>query len=417
MKHIYLIILMALSYSMTAQFDQLSYGPNYANQVFYDLETGDTLEVAHDTYDIYVSTAPGSAAIYINEGVSSSMTPSTSDLALYLTSATDFSQIDTSGMQRLYNDDSTENQGAFNRQANPNDPFDLGWGIYDPINHQVIGDRIFVVRLRNGTYHKLRIVSLQRGIFTLETAPLGTNNIQEIRFAKSDFSGPYAFVSLQNNEINDFAALDWDLWFTRYATPLDDGSGQELQYVVSGVLLHPGNAAVLADGIDPETVDWRDYERDLSGQPDVIGYDWKEFDLSNFRWNLPEDRVYFIQTRENAIWKLQFVDFEGSSTGVVTFRSEEVGMTSSSTVPGDREQDLTLFPNPVTKDGFSLQSNIQITHLQIEIFSQNGHRLERQSTSFSAGETQRFRSPNSAGTYYLRWQRGTSSGVIPFLVP
>ena len=51
-------------------------------------------------------------------------------------------------------------------------------------------------------------------------------------------------------------------------------------------------------------------------QPNIIGHDWKDFDLGTFTWEVFDDLVYFIETPDNDIWQLQFIDFEGSSTGV-----------------------------------------------------------------------------------------------------
>lgn len=417
MKKILTPILAFLSLSLAAQFNQVSQGSGYQDQVFYDIETGEVQKVSHDAYDIYVSTSPGSASIFVNEGVAVSMANPQAELELYVTTSTNFTNVDTANMQRVHNDEEAADQGAFNVVGDAGDPFDLGWGTYNPVSHTVEGNRIYVVRLRDGIYHKVFVESLAAGVFTIQTAPLGSSNVNEIKISKSDFSGPYAFVSISDGGIHDFAPEPWDLWFTRYTTPLDDGSGNILQYNVTGVLLHPGLEAAKADDVDPESVDWMDYETALTSSPNTIGFDWKEIDLSTFTWTVFDDIVYFIKTRDNDIWQLQFIDFEGSSTGVTTIRAENVGVTSSFTSPYEEDTEIQLYPNPVTPEGFSLRSSKSAGQYQIEILSAGGRTLSRRKATLLPQTTVSFMAPRVSGTYYLRWLRDGESGVIPFMVP
>ena len=417
MKPIFTLFLAVLSLTVAAQFSQLSYGPGYQDQVFYDLETGEAQKVSHDAYDIFVSTGPGSAAIYINEGVNLSMANPQAEIELYVTASTDFSDVDTANMQRIHNDEEVLGQGAFNVVGDSGDPFDLGWGTYNPSTHNVDGSVIYVIRLRDGAYHKVYVESLESGVFTIQTAPLGSTDANDIQISKSDFSGPYAFISLSDGTAHDFASGSWDLWFTRYTTPLDDGTGNILQYVVTGVLLHPDLEAAKAEGVDPETVDFTSYVAELASTPNIIGHDWKDIDLGTFTWEVFDDLVYFIETPDNDIWQLQFIDFEGSSTGVVTFLAENVGMTSSLTSTSVEQPSLRLYPNPVTSDGFSLRSGKSVGQYQIEILSSDGKLIESRKTKIFPESSASFEAPQSSGIYYLRWIRGDERGVIPFMVP
>ena len=265
MKPIFTLFLAVLSLTVAAQFSQLSYGPGYQDQVFYDLETGEVQKVSHDAYDIFVSTGPGSAAIYINEGVNLSMANPQAEIELYVTASTDFSDVDTANMQRIHNDEEVLGQGAFNVVGDSGDPFDLGWGTYNPSTHNVDGSVIYVIRLRDGAYHKVYVESLESGVFTIQTAPLGSTDANDIQISKSDFSGPYAFISLSDGTAYDFASGSWDLWFTRYTTPLENGTWKyPTVRTVTGVLLHPELEAAKAEGIGPETVDFTSYVSELA---------------------------------------------------------------------------------------------------------------------------------------------------------
>jgi hypothetical protein len=411
------LLFAALSLSLLAQFNTLSYGPGYQEQFFYNLETEEAQRINHDSYDIYVSTAPGSAAIYVNEGVSSSMNNPQSEVKLYITGSTEFSDVDTANMERIYNDESIAGEGAFNHIAAAADPFDLGWGGYDPVTHTVSGNRIFVVQLQDGSYHKLFIKSLASGTFIIQSAPLDAEQPTEIQVNKEHFSGPYAFISLSNQSVNDYAAGDWDLWFTRYTSPLDDGSGNILQYVVAGALLHPNIAAVKAEEVDPAAVEWTDYESELESVPNVIGYDWKEFNITTFSWTVFEDLVYFVERTNGDVWQLQFIDFEGSSTGGLTIRAENVGMTSAVDLSNWGSPSLTLYPNPINGQHFTLHSRNSTQDYQLEIISPQGSVLHTEKITLLPGNSPEIRAPQQSGTYYLRWIGGGDSGVIPFIVP
>ncbi len=417
MKPILTLFLAALCLPAIAQFNILSYGPGYQDQIFYNLETEEAQTISHNSYDIYVSTAAGSASIYVNEGVSSSMSNPQAEVELYITGSMDFSAVDTANMERIYNDESVAGQGAFNVVGDAGDPFDLGWGRYDPVTHAVSGNRIFVIRLRDGSYHKIFVESLASGNFNIQVAPLSTSQPIDIEIRKADYSGPYAFISLENNSVHDFAAGPWDLWFIRYATPLDDGSGNILQYVVTGALLHPDIKAAKADNIDPGTVEWSDYESELSDMPSIVGHDWKDFNIMTFTWTVFEDVVYFIERVNGEIWQLQFIDFEGSSTGSLTIRAENVGMTSSFQGSAIEKQPLTLYPNPVYRQGFTLRSQEPVGSYQIEILSAQGKVVRTEKITLLPGDSPKIQAPQNPGTYYLRWLRGGKSGVIPFVVP
>ena len=111
--------------------------------------------------------------------------------------------------------------------------------------------------------------------------------------------------------------------------------------------MRPGVQVAQADDIDPNTVKFEDYQDSLKANIDVIGFDWKDFDLSALQWKITEDRAYFVKDIDNVVWKVIFIDFEGSSTGNAVFTKEEVGMISSS----DEIEGLSgvlISPNPAS---------------------------------------------------------------------
>ena len=50
-----------------------------------------------------------------------------------------------------------------------------------------------------------------------------------------------------------------------------------------------------------------------------IGYDWKTFDMGSFSYIIDNSRCYFIKDFDNNIFRIYFTEFEGSSTGKISF--------------------------------------------------------------------------------------------------
>jgi hypothetical protein len=89
-----------------------------------------------------------------------------------------------------------------------------------------------------------------------------------------------------------------------------------LAYLVNGVLVNPFHTLAAAiDGIPFEEIDMQHAEGSvLSGRRDVIGYDWKYYDLNLGVYSLVPNRSYIIRDQEGFYYKLRFIDFY-SETG------------------------------------------------------------------------------------------------------
>jgi len=150
---------------MTAQIiDQPSVGAGYANTTFYNLEDGNTTSIGHTEWDIAFNVSQFDVGVIVNEAVGLSFTAPLSSVELSMASTNDFSTADSVGFSRIYNDEVTWSAGAFNLVADPSNMADYGWGDYNFGTNQVIGTRVFVIKLRNETYKKLEVQSLIGGI-------------------------------------------------------------------------------------------------------------------------------------------------------------------------------------------------------------------------------------------------------------
>ena len=329
------------------QIDQVSTGPSYSQQAYYKISTGEVTQVSNEAWDIaFSSQGLQDAGVLINES-SSFMS---SSLNVYLSSQTDWSVPITDSASyveadRLLNPKDNWTQGAFNTLQRSPSPFDYGWGSYDPMTNQVTGDRIFVIQLRDLSFIKFQIQQLSGIDYTFRYADLDGANESTVTITKNgDPDSPLIHFSFDTGDIVDVPS-DYDLVFQRYITPLPDGTGDTIDYTVTGVLLSQGTEAVAAVGVDPMTVDEAEYKDQYSPKLETIGHQWKIFDFQS-GWLVDADKAYFVKTNEGEIYKIVFLDFEGSSTGVTTFEKTLVRLSTST--QNIEDLDIAVYPNPTS---------------------------------------------------------------------
>jgi len=396
MKSIRFILFnMMLTLSLGAQQDPvievLSMGANYDTPFFYSIESGDTTTFKHSDWEIaFAVTAQSDLGVFVNEGVSSAGEERES--ALIVTGATDFASVDTAGMTRVYNNENSWEAGAFNHVRNPAEPFDFGWGNYDPATNQVNGTRVFVIQLRSGAYKKLKITSLDGGIYTFQYADLdGSNEVTQIVDKANFATKTLAYYSFASEQVLDLEPADWDILFTRYSEvlPLNDGSGESIDYYVSGALINRGVEVAQADGVDPQTVDLENFSAQFTDTLTVIGHDWKDFNLTTFQWSLPMDRVYFVKNEEQEVWKLQFIDFEGSSTGGFAMQKSAEGVLTDVRDLAQNFNYFQLSPNPASDNvTIEFQLNTAATAGELRLYNAAGQLVLNRALDLGTGNVQ-----------------------------
>lgn len=346
-----ILCLTTVIFLQAQNFQEISTGPGYNKQSFIKLSDGSQKQVNNDAWDL-AFTAFGfqDAGIFINESSGSSMGQNLPLTELYYALTDDFnSTIDLEAIKdyKYLNSEASWNFGAFNEVRDTLNPFDFGWGVYQPASNRVIGNKVYVLKLRNGEYRKIKIESLTGTTYTLKYAKLdGSGEVTKTLNKLTDNKGQkLIFFSFTTNETVDVLPTGgFDLMYCRYISIAKDPNGTIVQqYNVTGVLTGPGILTAEADGVNPTTVTYTDYTDKLSTKTDVIGYDWKT--LTGISWVLDSDKVFFVKTTDNHMWRLHFIDFEGSSTGTAVMDKTDLGLFSSS-------NDLVgiqtgIFPNPV----------------------------------------------------------------------
>jgi hypothetical protein len=178
MKRITTIVLMisSLYFNISAQTTEtISMGPNYANEVFWKMQGGQTGEAAVNSWELAFRLGIQTSSIFIN---------SANGVSLYQVPNTDtsgWSVLDTTGLQtwhQLFNSDTSWEYGAFDRSSTGFP--DFSWGDYDFTSHVVTGDSLYVIKLAGSVYKKLWIVKKDFGNWTFRYANLDNTGDQVV---------------------------------------------------------------------------------------------------------------------------------------------------------------------------------------------------------------------------------------------
>ena len=124
---------------------------------------------------------------------------------------------DISNWPLLRNSPTAWEEGAFNISVDQSNINDLSWGVYNPSNHNVYGDSLYIIQLADNTYKQLYVDQLVNSDFTFHMADIDGNNTQTVTINKTGFSGKnFGYYSIYFDGIDhniEPLASDWDLVF------------------------------------------------------------------------------------------------------------------------------------------------------------------------------------------------------------
>ncbi|MFT4752678.1 MAG: hypothetical protein ACI9GM_001192 [Salibacteraceae bacterium] len=356
------IVLPVLGFS---QMDSISYGPGYTNQVYYSFANGEVKSSDNTSWDLAFGTGGFDTDIRINDGFGV-------ELYLYPNGDTSaWNNIDTNGMQNWvprYNSDTSWQVTAF---AGPglSHP-DYGWGIYNSTTHVVEGNRLYIIKLTDGTYRKLKMdVMAVSGTFTFSYANLdGSNQIQG-SFDKTMYNTKkHVYYGLTNNTLMDLEPIkdSWDIVFTKYQQLQPQGGF----YKVTGVLAAGGRTTAEIRDTDVNTADW--FGQNYASNIGTIGSDWKRFNMGTFAYDIVDSLTYFVADTNEMVWQLTFSDFEGSATGKTVFNKKQVGVLSVEKSPLALNT-VSVYPNPASSNvTLAIESEVSQNDLNVIVYSLTG---------------------------------------------
>lgn len=375
--------------------ESISMGPNYANEIFWKMQGGQTGEAAINSWELAFRIGLQNSSIFINSanGVSLYAVPNV-DTAGWLT-------LDTTGLQswqQLFNSDTSWEFGAFDRSSTGFP--DFSWGDYDFNTHVVTGDSLYIIKT-GIAFKKLWIVKKDFGNWTFRYANLDNSGDQTVVLNNADYGNKnFAYYSITNGvPLNpEPVTTEWDILFTRYLTLLPPDN---MPYLVTGVLNNVGVSVAEANKVDVNTVDSADYTNSYSASISEIGYDWKYFDMNAGQYFVTDSLCYFVKSLDGNIYKLVFTEFAGGSSGNISWEQNNA-ITSVSNL-NISFTSAAVFPNPVNDqlnvifDTRKSMSNVAVTLTDV-----NGREVYKTTINANAGLNQKqFPLPELANGLYL----------------
>jgi hypothetical protein len=345
MKKIFTIVLLSTFIGLQAQTpDSVTIGPGYGGKGYYTLATGHDTITPNTDWDIAVASyALFTVSVRINGGFGTELYKSSADTATWAT-------LDTTGLQggvtwiRCHDSDTSFEPSAFETGAtgHPN----YGWGNYNSITHDVIGDKMYIVRLAGMTavYKKVWIKKFD-----------AINNAFHIRISNLDNSGDntitvnrnssknYSYVALATGTVMDRepGKLSYDLIFDRYEANIG------IYYPVTGVRSNAGVKVTQADNMLPDDAmaNWFSTYYPSSTNMTEIGHDWKIAPPPV--WIMVDSVSYFIEDLQGDVYQVWFTGFGGSTDGKYKFNVRQVGWVSVEE-QGNTIANFNVYPNPAT---------------------------------------------------------------------
>lgn len=335
-------LLLVFSITVSAQLvsDSVSMGAGYTNDVFYSFQNGEVQNSDRTVWDIAFTTNAMSAAILVNVAAGIEVYEYANG------DTTDWAAFDTTGFSnwpRIYNSDTTWEEGAFNQNAAGHP--DYGWCMYNSVTHNLHGYRMYLVKWANGEMKKFWIkkkYSLAK-TFVFAYSDLDNSNEQQITLDCAPYSTKnFVYYSMMDSQVVDYepASADWDIVFTRY-------QDLTIPYFVTGVLMNYNTQGALVYSTDHTITDTTNvgFTEDIA----VIGSEWKEFNMGTFSYDIIDNMVFFVVTQNGDAYRLVFTGFAGTSTGYIYF-DKEMLFTTSIFENEAINFDMKIYPNPASDE-------------------------------------------------------------------
>jgi hypothetical protein len=414
MKKILLSLLGALAWGCAAygqaawSNDSVSMGTSTINDVYYSLSGGSALAKTENNKNWHLAftmNAGDSSGIWVNHNAGNNFVK-VWNIHRDTTQWNSVSLADTATGELLFNNDNGWYSGALNNKPGSS-AFDFGWGKYDPITHNIIGDSIFIIRA-DGDYYKVWIRSLASTAMTY-TFTLGhilSNMDSTFVIAKQPKYANNLFAHFDMSmgaDTNREPVLDnWDLLLTRYTTNAP-GSGPMPNNSVIGVLSNRGVKVAKAAPVHPDTA-WNNYTTYIATWSPMIsgvGYNWKTYDQGTNTWSVEDSTSYFVQDRAGNLWQMMFTAYSGSATGKVNFSKRMLAPVFVNEV-ASAVNHYTVFPNPAHTQVQVVIDAKTTTPVQFALTGLNGQVIRRFSAQLQSG-LNAFTLPTDlpAGSYLL----------------
>ncbi|WP_430615231.1 T9SS type A sorting domain-containing protein [Flavobacterium sp. JP2137] len=246
--------------------------------------------------------------------------------------AISYSDNSQTSMPLLYNSNDYIFQGALDngsasQNMGPNGTLHIGWGEYQMSDHSIRGNRIFLLKYSAIKYVKMYVLKYL-GVYTIKYAISdGTGGWQADQQAAIDnavnpnnYLNYFSFENPTNSTttVVEPAKDQWDFLFTN---DYDLVPGTDIYYSYGMILQNPKAAVAVTTSGNTDMPEEIHYSEDSN----AIGKDFKV--LSGYSY-VPSTNNYFIKTEGGDVYQINFVTFEGASTGKFSFTYKKVGRLS-----------------------------------------------------------------------------------------
>lgn len=352
MRRLFTVIACLSFFQLYAQTpDSVTLGAAYAGRAYYSLGTMNDTIIPNNDWDIAVaSNQLYTVSVRINAGKGVELYKFSGD-------TTSWASLDTAGLQggvtwiRCHDSDTSFEPSAFEAGAtgHPN----YGWGVYNSITHDVVGEKLFVIRLYGGSGWKkvwIKNFNSVANSMTFRTADLDNNNDTTFTVFKNTNKN-YTQVTLSTSNILDRepAKGSYDLIFDQYEANVGT------YYPVAGVRSNEGVKVTQANDIIPSDAYsiWYSTYYPAATNMTEIGHDWKTFAGS---WTIEDSTSYFVEDLQGDIYQVWFTGFVGSGMGKYVFNVRQAGWVSVEN-ENNTIANFNVYPNPVA-DAFNVAYTI-----------------------------------------------------------
>lgn len=284
---------------------QVELGGNYANQIYYDLETNSVLRQNNrEVWDLAFEAGDNGFHILLNES---------RIMAAALSNETDITAL-TSDAGLTYT-------------------WDFHTGNLDST---AIGDwqslgKVYAIDLGTGLSganlgkKKLKVISVNTTEYQIQFADLNSSTIQTFTIPKSTTAGFTYFSMSGSGSLKDIEPDKgtWDLVFTAYCHVFDIHT----PYSVVGVLSNRYGVKVQEVSVPFDEMKYSDIvESTFEDRINVIGYDWKTYNFDNGTYVVNSNRTFVVKTVLGRYYKLRFVDYydQNGVKGAPKFELQEL---------------------------------------------------------------------------------------------
>lgn len=282
---------------------EIAMGENYAEQLFYDLNTNSIVRQNPRTaWDFCYSSTDGEDIIKLNSG---------RFMFAAHTGQTDLAKVtDTSGL--------TFKWDYIN--GKPDSLALYGWEEGNPVFVLNMG---FDEEASEMGFIKIQFTKIDANTISFKYSKLDGTDAGSGELVKDQkFNYVYYSTIEQSPVAIEPPKEDYDLYFGQYVVYFLE---EDQEYYVNGVLLNPYKVeAATAHNESFELIDRSMLEKkNFSTKPDIIGYNWKFFDFQASRYEIAQSYNFAVKDVEGFYYKLRFTGFYNKA-GIKGFPQLEI---------------------------------------------------------------------------------------------